>query len=69
MVSISGLVSVVIYIIVLGLVFGLLWWLLDYVKPPEPFYKIAKIMLAVMAVLILCGVLLSLVTGTQVFRP
>lgn len=69
MISLSALVSVVIYLIVAGLIFYLLWWLVNYINPPEPFKKIANVILAVAAVLVIIGVLLSLVGGHAIFRP
>lgn len=69
MISLAGAVSVVIYLIVAGLVFWLLWWLVDYIAPPEPFRKIANVVLAVMAVLVAIGLLLSFVNGQPLFRP
>ncbi len=69
MLSLSGAVHVVIWLIVAGLIFWLLWWLVNYIAPPEPFRKIANIILAILAVLVLIGILLSLVGGTPIFRP
>lgn len=68
MISIEQLIRVVILLIVGGLIWWLLVWLVDYCAIPEPFHKIAKIVLAIAAVLFICGVLLSL-AGVQVFRP
>lgn len=67
MISVQSLVQSVVLIIVCGLVFWLLWWLVEYVGLPEPFHKVAKVVLAVAAVLVLCGILLGL-AGYPVFR-
>jgi hypothetical protein len=70
MISISAVVSVVVYLIVAGLIFWLLWWLVGYIAPPEPFRKVANVVLAILGVLVVCSILLSLVGGpTLVFRP
>lgn len=69
MISISTAVTVVVYLIVGGLIFWLLWWLVDYVGLPEPFNKVAHVILAVLAVLVVIGILLSLVGGQPLFRP
>jgi hypothetical protein len=69
MVSLSAAVMILVYLIVAGLIFGLLWWLVGYVGLPEPFNKVARVILAVLAVLVIIGILLSLVGGTPVFRP
>ena len=67
MISSDNVIHTVIWVIVVGLIFYLLWWLLDYVKPPEPFYKVGKILLAVAAVLVLINILLGL-TGHPLIK-
>ncbi len=69
MIPLGGLVMLVVYVIVAGLVFGLLWWLIGYCGLPEPFNKVARVLIAVVAVLFLIFLLLSLVNGQPVFRP
>lgn len=68
MISLSAAVSVVLYLIVAGLVFWLLFWLVDYCGIPEPFNKVAKIILAILAVLVIIGILISIVNGQPLFR-
>lgn len=60
--AISGktLVGVVINIIVVGLILWLLFWLISYVGLPQPFDKVARVILAVIAVLFLVNMLLGL---------
>jgi hypothetical protein len=64
-----------VYLLVAGLIFGLLWFLVNFVggKIPGPagqwFVTIAQVILVVLAVLVLIGILLSLVSGQPVFRP
>jgi len=50
-----------IYIIVAGLVWWLLSWLVDYCGLPQPFNKVAKVILAVVAVLFLINAIMSAV--------
>lgn len=69
MISLAGAVTLVIYLIVAGLVFWLLWWLVQYTAPPEPFRKIANVILAILAALVAIGLLLSFVGGQPLFRP
>lgn len=57
-----------VYLIIAGLIFWLLYWLLHYVNPPEPFLKVGTVILAVLAVLVVVGVLLSLLGGQQFIR-
>lgn len=61
MLSAAALVNILIWIIILGCIFGLLWWLIGYVGLPEPFNKVARIVIAVVAVLVLINVLLGVV--------
>lgn len=59
----NGLIGLLINIIVIGVICWLLWWLIGYVALPEPFNKIARIIIAVVAVIFLIRILLSL-TGS-----
>jgi hypothetical protein len=61
----STLVNTIIWIIVIGCIFGLLWWLINYVGLPEPFAKVARIILAILAVLVLIDALLR-ITGNPI---
>ncbi len=55
------LLTTVVYLVVIGLVFWLLWWLIDYCAPPEPFKKISKVLVALVAVVLLVKFLLDLI--------
>lgn len=55
------------YLIVIGVIFGLLWWLIAYCSLPSPFDKVARVVLAVAAVIILINILLGMV-GHPIFR-
>lgn len=68
MISLTAFVGVIVYLIIAGLIFWLLWWLINYIAPPEPFRKVANVILAIAAVLVVIGILLSLVGGTPLFR-
>ena len=69
MISISAAVSVLLYLIIAGLIFFLLWWLVGYVGLPEPFNKVAHVVLAILAVFVCIGILLSLISGQPLFKP
>lgn len=56
----NHIVNAVVWIICLGLVFWLLWWLIGYLAPPEPFRKVANAILAVAAVVLLINVIMSI---------
>lgn len=63
--TVSGkeVVSAVIWTIGLGLIFWLLWWLVDFAKIPEPFNRIAKVIVAVAAVVLLINLIMSVFGG------
>lgn len=65
----SGLISVVIYVVVLGLIFWLLDYLIRIIPLQEPFARIARIVLAVLSVIIIIFLLLSLVDSGPVRLP
>ncbi len=68
MTSLAGAVTAIVTLIIVGLIFGLLWWLIDYCALPAPFAKVARVVLALVAVLFVIGVLLSFV-GVRIFAP
>lgn len=57
----QAVVEALIYLVVFGLIFWLLWWFLGYIGLPEPFAKVANVLLALGAVVVLINVLLSIV--------
>jgi len=63
----SEIVNFVVWLIVAGIIFFLLNWLIDYVKVAEPFNKVLKIIIAVAAVLVIINALLAL-TGNPVVK-
>lgn len=60
MFSLNTIVKTIVYLIVAGLIFWLLWWLVHFVGLPQPFAKVADVVLAIAAVLTIIGVLLQL---------
>lgn len=62
MAQVSGeaVVHSLIYLIVLGVIFGLLWWLVGYCALPAPFDKVARVILAIAAVIVLISVLMGM---------
>ena len=64
--SVSSLVSALLTIIVIALICWLLWWLIGYMGLPEPFNKICRIIIAVVAVIFLINFLRSLI-GSPMF--
>ncbi len=74
MIDLATVVWVVLYLLVAGAVFALLFFLINYIASQFPgeamnlFAKAARIILIVLAVLVLIGLLLSFVTGQPIFR-
>lgn len=59
-ISIGGLVPLLIEVIIVAAICWLLWWLVGYIDPPQPFLKILQCIIAIVAVLYLVNLLLSL---------
>ena len=64
--SVGSLVTALLTIIVIACICWLLWWLIGYIGLPEPFNKICRVIIAVVAVLFLINFLLSLI-GSPMF--
>lgn len=58
---ISGLIYLVIYLIVIGIVVWLLLFLIDNIPVPQPFNRVARIVIMVVGVLIVILLLLQFV--------
>ena len=68
MIDMQGLMHIVLMILIVGGVCWLLWWLIGYIGLPEPFNKVARIIVAVIAVFFLINVLLSFAGMTPIVR-
>lgn len=64
-------INALIWLICMGLVFWLLWWLVSYIALPQPFDKVARVILALAAVIILIGIIMSIAGHPLVYwgRP
>jgi hypothetical protein len=60
MITLGALVSLVIFFLIVGLVVWLLLWLIDYIPVPQPFNRVARIVIVVIAVLLVITKLLQL---------
>lgn len=67
MISGAAMLSLVIQIVIVGLGFWLIWWLIGYAGVPEPFNKVLRVIVALFAVVFLINLLLGL-TGTPLFK-
>lgn len=54
------MINLLIQLLILCIVVGVVWWILDFVPVPEPLNRIAKIVIMVVALIILVYVLLGL---------
>ena len=63
----SLLVGLLVQLIVVGLVCYLVWWLIGYIGLPAPFDKVARVIVAIFAVLFLINLILGL-SGTPLIR-
>ena len=54
MISLFGLL---LSIVIWGVIFYILWWALGAINPPEPFRKVATVILVVAAVIVTIGLL------------
>jgi hypothetical protein len=57
------MISLLVYVLVVCLIAGLAYWLLDTIPVPEPINRIAKILIVVIAAIALIYVLLGLAGG------
>jgi hypothetical protein len=62
------LISLIVYIVVLGLIFWLVWWFIGYVGIPEPFNKVLRVIVGLIAFLIILSFLLSLIGHPMLFN-
>ncbi len=61
MINGDTLISVLIYLVVWGLVLYVLWWGIGKVGLPEPFGKIATVVLVLLTVIVLLNLLFGFV--------
>jgi multisubunit Na+/H+ antiporter MnhB subunit len=54
------MIGFLITLLVIGLVVGLVWWVMDYLPVPEPFNKIIKLVCVVVFVIYVIYALLGL---------
>lgn len=58
--SAGGLINALIYLIIIGLALWVIWWLIGYIGLPEPFNKVVRVIVALIAVIIVVDILLGL---------
>jgi len=55
------MLALLVYVVVVGVAAWVIWWLIDFIGLPEPFNKVAKVIVALFAVVFLLDVLFGLV--------
>jgi hypothetical protein len=65
---ITALITFVVYLIVIGIIVWLLLFLIDAIPLPEPFHRVARVLIIVVSVLIVILLLLQFI-GTDVPFP
>ncbi len=58
MIASSGLLGLLVTLVIVGLIFYLIWWFLGVVGLPEPFNKVAQVILGLCAILFLIDLLM-----------
>jgi hypothetical protein len=61
LVSGEALLNALFVLVIWGLILWVLWWGLGKIAPPEPFMKIATVVLVVLSIVVLVNILLGLV--------
>lgn len=67
MITGSSLLSLLVTLVIVGLIFWLVLWFVDYIALPEPFNKVAKVIIGIAALVFLVNLLLGL-TGHPLLR-
>lgn len=60
LISLSGLVPLLIHLVIIGLILWLCWWFIGYIGLPEPFGKVARVIIGLVALIFLINLLMSL---------
>ena len=72
MISLSGLVSVIVYLLIAAAVLALLWFLVNYAERtfggPPMVYAVIRFVFVALVVLLLIALLLSFVNHQPMFR-
>lgn len=64
--SLEGMLSIIIWLVIVGLIFWCIWWFVGYVGVPEPFNKVIRVIMGLVALIIVVNLLLGLV-GSPMF--
>jgi glucan phosphoethanolaminetransferase (alkaline phosphatase superfamily) len=68
---IPALINLIVWLLIVGILVALVYWVLDAIPIPDPLNRIAKVVLMVLVVLVVVLMLLNLIgvsTGVQMPR-
>ncbi len=65
--SLSGMLEVIVYLVIVGLIFWCIWWFVGYVGVPEPFNKVIRVVMGLIALIIVINLLLGM-AGSPLFQ-
>jgi hypothetical protein len=66
---IAGLINLIVYLLIAGILIAILYWVLDVVPIPDPINRIIKIVVVVLVALVVVLLLLQLVGGGGINLP
>lgn len=58
--SMEGIITALIWLVILGCIFWLAWWFIGFVGLPEPFNKVAHVLIGLAAFVLMMYFLLGL---------
>lgn len=58
--SIDSLMYLIVYLVVVGLIFWCIWYFIGYVGVPQPFDKVIRVLLGLIALIIVVSLLLGI---------
>lgn len=61
--GVDALLNLVILVVIAGVIFWLIWWFIDYIGIPEPFNKVVKVLVGLVALIFLIKILLGVIGG------
>lgn len=62
------MIETVIYLVIIGLIFWVIWWALGQFAIPEPFNKVARVIVVLLAVVVVLNILLGLLGSPPSFK-
>lgn len=65
--GVSGALNLLVYLVIVALIFWCIWWFIGYVGIPEPFNKVIRVVLGLVALIIVVNILLGMI-GQPIFR-